>query len=262
MHSHLSLLFSCIDLETCHAISDSRISTRVGCMLLTGYTTPFHEQPIAIRTAILERWRLSYLPPLQVMYKQMTVLGKNFFLKTSPSYSAVSGFPKVPQHWKAGPHFEYEFLQFTSGSGPEILDTDVVIVGSSCGGAVCAKNLAEAGHRVLVLEKSYYYPPSSLPMSESDGLIHLYENAGALGSDDASITVSAPLFSLTSLSLRVYLEENPVLLSHNHLLKASLLKFGLRWLPDRIGAAADQLIGARVYTLSHTSERSGQEIGA
>lgn len=63
-----------------------------------------------------------------------------------------------------------------SGTGPEVVETDVVIVGSGCGGGVCAKNLAEAGYKVLVVDKSYYFPPESLPMSEREGGVHLYEN--------------------------------------------------------------------------------------
>lgn len=66
-----------------------------------------------------------------------------------------------------------------------------MIVGSGCGGGVCAKNLAEAGHRVMVLDKGYYFSPSQLPMSEKDGGIHLYVDGGVVTSDDASITVIA-----------------------------------------------------------------------
>ena len=43
--------------------------------------------------------------------------------------------------------------------------TDVVIVGSGCGGGVSAKNLAEAGHKVIVVEKAYHYSPQHLPMT-------------------------------------------------------------------------------------------------
>jgi len=156
---------------------------------MTGYSTPFHEQPIHIRESILERWRLSYLPPLNAIHKQMTFLGKSIWLKTSPTFARISGFPAVPDQYKPGHDFEYEFLQFPAGSGPEIIKTDVVIVGSGCGGGVCAKNLAEAGHRVLVLEKSYYFPPSQLPLSEDAGWIHLFENGGIDSSDDASVNL-------------------------------------------------------------------------
>jgi choline dehydrogenase-like flavoprotein len=159
--------------------------------LLTGYATPIYEQPISVRTAILEGWHNSYLPPLQIIYKTMTGLGKNIYLKTSPVFYKITGFPEVPDNYKPGEHYPFEFLQFKASGSPEIIETDVVIVGSGCGGGVSAKNIADAGHRVLVLDKSYYYPPSQLPMSEKAGGIHLFDNGGTYMTDDGSLAVIA-----------------------------------------------------------------------
>ncbi|KAH7357011.1 hypothetical protein BKA65DRAFT_495950 [Rhexocercosporidium sp. MPI-PUGE-AT-0058] len=179
----------------------SGLNTRVGSLLFTSSITPFHEQPITTRTQILNSWRTSRIPALQAAYKQVTFVAKNLWVKTSPSFYPISGFPKVPDHYKSGQHFEYQFEQFgrsgiQSGrggmeDGSEVFETDVLIVGSGCGGAVCAKNLAEAGHQVLVVDRSYYFSPSQLPMSEKDGGIHLYLDGGVVSSDDASITVIA-----------------------------------------------------------------------
>ena len=159
--------------------------------MLTGYAAPLQQQSIPTRMAILEKWRLSYLPPLNAIHKQFTFIAKSLWLKTSPTFHKISGFPAVPNHWKPGPHFEYEFIQISSGSEPQVIETDVVIVGSGCGGAVCAKNLAEAGHQVLVVDKSYYYPPSQLPMTEEEGGIHLFQNGGVEVTDDSSISLIA-----------------------------------------------------------------------
>lgn len=71
----------------------------------------------------------------------------------------------------------------------EIIATDVLIVGSGCGGAVVAKTLSEAGLKVLVVEKSYYWPPEYLPMSEYEAPLLLFGNGGSYASDDGSITV-------------------------------------------------------------------------
>jgi hypothetical protein len=94
-------------------------------------------------------------------------------------------------HVKLTEPFEYDFLQFTSGSEPEAIETDVVIVGSGCGGAVCAKNIAEAGHRVVVVEKAYHIPASQLPLAEATGLQKLFEAGALLSSDNGSISVAA-----------------------------------------------------------------------
>lgn len=166
-------------------------STRVGCLLLTGTTTSLHQLPVPERVKVLDGWRTSRLQPLNAAYKQLTMVAKNLWIKTSPTFAKVTGFPVVPDHYKPGPHFEYEFKQFAFGVVPEIIETDVVVVGSGCGGGVCAKNLAEAGHKVIVLDKSYYYPPSQLPMSEKDAGIHLYLDGGIISSDDGSMSVIA-----------------------------------------------------------------------
>jgi choline dehydrogenase-like flavoprotein len=92
---------------------------------------------------------------------------------------------------KAGKGYEYEFIQFPPGDEPEIIETDVVIVGSGCGGAVSAKNLSAAGHRVLVVEKAYHWTPDHFPMAESDGWNHLFMNGAFICSDDTSLSVVA-----------------------------------------------------------------------
>lgn len=58
------------------------------------------------------------------------------------------------------------------------IDTDVVIVGSGCGGGVAARNIAAAGHRVLVVDRASYFPPSHFPMPQVPGLHHLFDNGG------------------------------------------------------------------------------------
>ncbi|KAI9645833.1 hypothetical protein NHQ30_005268 [Ciborinia camelliae] len=167
------------------------LNTRLGSLMLTGYASPIQSHPINIRESILTNWGNSYFFPLRTIAKTMSALGKYLWLKTSPNFDKVSGFVKVPDHYKPGPHYEYEFLQFPARDEPQVIETDVVIVGSGCGGAVCAKNLAEDGHKVVVVEKSYYYPPSQLPMSEAASGIHLFENGGVLMNDDSSMSVLA-----------------------------------------------------------------------
>ncbi|RDW84724.1 long chain fatty alcohol oxidase-like protein [Coleophoma cylindrospora] len=169
----------------------SALNTTVGSVLLTGYKIPFHQQPANVRQSILEGWRASYLPALQLIYKQMTAVARNHWLKTSPLFPKLSGFPAAPEHYKPGSYYEYEFIQVPEGSGPEVMETDVVIVGSGCGGAVCAKTIAEAGYKVLVVEKAYNYKPTQLPMTEEEGGIHLFENGGICLTDDGSVSIVA-----------------------------------------------------------------------
>jgi len=102
--------------------------------------------------------------------------------------------PRVPVHGNWGDGFPFDFVQFppcSDDSLPEELETDVVIVGSGCGGGVAAKNLAEAGQRVIVVERAYHFQPRHLPMTELDGGIHLFQNGGNDFSDDGSTLVLA-----------------------------------------------------------------------
>ncbi|KMU82219.1 long chain fatty alcohol oxidase [Coccidioides immitis H538.4] len=64
-----------------------------------------------------------------------------------------------------------------------------VHVRDGCGAGVAAKNLAEAGYRVVVAEKSYYFSENHYPMTAAAGTVHLYANGGAEISDDGSISV-------------------------------------------------------------------------
>ena len=61
-----------------------------------------------------------------------------------------------------------------------MLDVDVVIVGSGCGAGVCAKKMAEAGLRTVVVERSYYWPPEYLPMTDLEGPEQLFMNGGVV----------------------------------------------------------------------------------
>ncbi|EPS25096.1 hypothetical protein PDE_00027 [Penicillium oxalicum 114-2] len=167
------------------------LNTRAGSLVLTGSTTPIHQQPIAVREKVFRGWETSRLPPLRAVYRGLTAIVKKSWVMASPTMNQVLGFPRVPVHGKPTDGFPYNFLQFPPGSQPETLDVDVVIVGSGCGGAVTAKNLAEAGLRVLVVEKSYFYSSKAFPMNPNEAYINMYENAGATASEDGTVAILA-----------------------------------------------------------------------
>lgn len=167
------------------------LNSRAGSLILTGSTTPIHQQPVAFREKVFRGWDTSRLPPLRAVYRGLTATVKKSWVMTSPTVSRVLGFPRVPVHGKPTDGFPFEFLQFPAGDEPETIETDVVIVGSGCGGAVTAKNLAEAGLKVLVVEKSYSYSSQHFPMPANEGYVNMFENAGSSMSDDGSMAVLA-----------------------------------------------------------------------
>jgi hypothetical protein len=64
------------------------------------------------------------------------------------------------------------------GDVAELLEADVVIVGSGAGGAPLAKELAELGRSVIVLEEGGYKPSTSFPPLAFDALAALYRDSG------------------------------------------------------------------------------------
>ncbi|KAI5811539.1 hypothetical protein DFH27DRAFT_533979 [Peziza echinospora] len=56
-----------------------------------------------------------------------------------------------------------------------VIETDALVIGSGCGGAVVAMAVAEANGKVLVVEKGTWYPNSTFPKSERETGTSLYE---------------------------------------------------------------------------------------
>lgn len=123
------------------------------------------------------------------------------WLMSSPTFREVTGYPDIPVNWKPGLDFGYKFLQFPAPSlnsktepesepEPATIETDIVIVGSGCGGAVCAKVLAEAGHRVIVVDKGYNFPTSMLPLPGPVASRYLFDKS-VTHSADGSIGIVA-----------------------------------------------------------------------
>lgn len=169
----------------------SILNTRPGSLALTGYLTPISEQPAHIRELIVQSWATARLGPLRTLRRSLTVITKQTWLKVSPTIRRVVGVPRVPTGMRPGKGFDYEFIQFPPGDTPEVIETDVVIVGSGCGGGVCAKNLAEAGHRVLLVEKAFHWTPDHFPMTDDNGWNHLFMNGAFLPSDDTTVSIIA-----------------------------------------------------------------------
>jgi choline dehydrogenase-like flavoprotein len=60
------------------------------------------------------------------------------------------------------------------------LRADVVIVGTGAGGAPAARELAEAGASVIMLEEGAHHPTSTLTARPRESLMTLYRDAGQI----------------------------------------------------------------------------------
>lgn len=167
----------------------SMLNNRALSIALTGYITPFRLQPVHIRQAILKSWEFSYLPALRQAHRSLVALCHKSWTSASPTLPRVLGLPRIPVHGTPSPGYAYSFLQFPPGDDAAVVEADVVIVGSGCGAGVAAKNLAEAGYRVIVVEKSYHFSQEHFPMTATEGNVHMFANGGAELSDDGSISV-------------------------------------------------------------------------
>ncbi|KAG6231749.1 hypothetical protein E4U26_006560 [Claviceps purpurea] len=168
------------------------LGSHVGSMLLTGHWTPITSQPTPIRQAILQSWASSPLPALRTLAKSLVQMAQKANSLHSRFLHDISGYSDIPSDWKNTESYPYTFIQIPPGGkdlSPYELSTDVLIVGSGCGGGVSAKTLSEAGHKVLVVDKGYYFPPSQLPMTQESASHYLYEGGGVLTSDSASTGV-------------------------------------------------------------------------
>lgn len=161
---------------------------------MTGYVTPLDCLPIQDRERVLQGWATSRLPLLRGLHASLTALTIAYWVRTSLTLGRVLGHPRVPTHGSpAKDGYPFQFLQFPPSKSPEpeVITADVVIVGSGCGGAVAAKTLAEAGLKVLVVDKGYHWSPLRLPMSEREAGAHLFDNGGMIMSKDATVAIAA-----------------------------------------------------------------------
>ncbi|KAI1812680.1 GMC oxidoreductase [Poronia punctata] len=167
------------------------LDTQIGSLAMTGYRVPVKDQPIAVREAIFQSWQNAWLSVFPYAAGIFMVIAKLAYAQLDPVLREISDYTDHQQDYKPGPSFEYDFMQFPAGDEPAVVDVDVVIVGSGCGGGVCAKVLAEAGHDVLVVDKGYHFTPSQLPMNAPTAAEYLMEGKLGLMTEDNSINVVA-----------------------------------------------------------------------
>jgi len=72
--------------------------------------------------------------------------------------------------------------QMSTLTGDEEIECDVVVVGTGAGGAVMAKELAERGHAVLMVEEGGYYSRSTFNGRAFENMRRFYRDSGATGS--------------------------------------------------------------------------------
>jgi len=170
------------------------LSFSAGCLVLSGHLGPFQSLDQATRSRIFFGWLNS---PIPLLRKGASGL-RGIFLLTwyrfnQEAWEAI-GYPAGPatdwQKAEAYP-FKFENDNLPPGDGPIELYTDVLIIGSGCGGGVAASHLTKRGLNVLVVDKGSYVHPSEYSGREDIGYTTMYECGGVMTSEDGSIFVLA-----------------------------------------------------------------------
>ncbi|CAL5227030.1 g9925 [Coccomyxa viridis] len=194
------------------------------------FVQPFTELDPAARESVLQGWAMSSIPQILQAFKGIKSLlmstvfsytnskGQNIFWPGIQYAGPDPRRPEMPSEGKlrsekaicaasihlndckdaGGLRESLEALGLPdqgsiNGQSDEHVETecDVVVIGSGAGGGVAACLLAQAGAKVLVVEKGRYTKAADLSLLERDAFQNMYEGCGLATTDDAGINILA-----------------------------------------------------------------------
>mmetsp|Transcript_38402 Transcript_38402/g.99356 ORF Transcript_38402/g.99356 Transcript_38402/m.99356 type:complete len:722 (-) Transcript_38402:193-2358(-) len=185
------------------------MGTRLGMLVLTGFASSFaaltpeqREQAVTgLRTSAISTKRKAFMSLKSLI--ALKTMGLDWS-KTNP----LNHGKEASSIWAAlgyegpAPHAEIEALTKAAGreefvytmlnstiSKDTTLTFDVVIVGSGCGGSVVAAQMAQAGKRVLVLDKGPYFKRRDMSSVEGEAFDKMYDRGGLITSEDTGISI-------------------------------------------------------------------------
>lgn len=158
------------------------LSTRAGSLILSGYPTAFADQPRETREAIVKSWANSSLSDLRKLAKTFTSVPMFALYTCVHETDAALTLAAIrrwrPRRWAttstatpcsrsrrtvwssptryADPasadrsRWQYKFEEVAVDY--QLFETDVLIIGSGCGGGVVGSGLSQSGHEVLIVE--------------------------------------------------------------------------------------------------------------
>ena len=160
--------------------------------VLAGKRKSFSQMTFSEREQVLFSWASSKLLSRRKAFQAFKRLALFFHYAYMPDNAhnplwqsiQYSGPPPVEENVK-------HTIQPFAMDEINILETDILIVGSGAGGGVLAGELAEAGFDIIVVEKGKYRADAEFHGREMESHSELYERRGALATADASMTVLA-----------------------------------------------------------------------
>ncbi len=146
---------------------------------LVNHRRPFRSLDAATQLGVLESWRTAgvgrrlalraLLSPLKVAHFDHPAFFEHI--------GCVYDFDTAKAEQK--PRYMRERVLAAAEVDEQELECDVVVVGSGAGGAVVAKELAERGHAVILLEEGAHFERTEFTGRAFDMQRKMYRNAGA-----------------------------------------------------------------------------------
>ena len=166
------------------------LGNRIASWIFTGKALPFEKLPPERQVKLLQKWAGSRIGLLRKAFNS---------LKKLSLFSHYGNFHPGGKTWEmmrypgplAMPPNKSPRLQMLDAKEGEVLECDVVVVGSGAGGGIAAGILAEAGHNVIVLEKGPYMEGADFTDREADMIRATHDGQGALVTRDASVGIFA-----------------------------------------------------------------------
>ncbi len=173
------------------------IESRLANLLLSGSPRRFSSESQAERERFLLGWAHSRLGVKRRAFQAMKRLvlfltyAKALDHGVNPNWPSIGYDGPRSSERATGPDRSELGIEPLRPTQETTLEADVCVIGSGAGGSVIAAKLAEAGHRVVVLEAGPYRTADDFTQREADAYDTMFQGHGVLTSRDLAFSVLA-----------------------------------------------------------------------